>query len=279
MNYRHVYHAGNFADVLKHLVLALVVTHLKTKDKPFLVLDAHAGVGLYDLTSVPAGKTGEWRGGIGRLWTDPGLPACAQPYLDAIHALNPDGVLRYYPGSPVVAAELLRADDRLVLNEKHPQDFQTLSLRFRRDGRATVLNGDAYGTAKAAVPPPERRGLVLFDPPYEEKDEFARLTKGLKQALSRWPTGSYMVWYPIKARSQVDRVLADVVNLGPPPTLAVELMIHTDDDPNRLNGSGVLVINPPWTLEADLSVLLPVLTERLTDGGGGYSLRWLVPEE
>jgi 23S rRNA (adenine2030-N6)-methyltransferase len=278
MNYRHAYHAGNFADVLKHIVMALCIDHLKAKDKPFMVLDAHAGVGLYDLTSVPSGKTGEWEAGIGRLWGRD-LPPSAESYMRALHALNPDGALRYYPGSPVLAAELARGFDRLIFNEKHPEDFQTLSLRFRSDERVKVTDGDAYGALKAHLPPPERRGLVLIDPPYEEKDECARLTKGLGQALSRWPTGTYMVWYPIKGRAQVDRMLADVVNLAPPPTLVAEVMIHGDDDPNRLNGSGVMVINPPWMLETHLAEILPPITNLMAHNGGHWRSHWLVAEK
>lgn len=275
MNYRHAYHAGNFADVLKHITMALCIAHLKAKDKAFVVLDAHAGVGLYDLTGERAEKTGEWQAGIGRLWGQE-LPPLTGPYMEVVHALNPDGQLRYYPGSPVLAVELMRGADRLVLIEKHPEDYAELALRFRHDARVHVGNGDAYKALKAHLPPPERRGLVLIDPPYEEKDEFARLIRGLATALGRWSTGTYMIWYPIKARSAVDRVLADVVNLAPPPTLNVELMIHTDDDPNRLNGSGVIVINPPWTLEAHLADILPQVTDVMTDGRGRWRTHWLV---
>ena len=277
MNYRHVYHAGNFADVLKHAILALIIDYLKRKDTPIMVLDAHAGLGLYDLSSIEAQKTGEWMGGIGKIWGQE-IPAPLMPWLNVVRSFNPDGELRAYPGSPKVAQWLLRSDDRLVLVEKHPQDHATLAQEFRRDARVQVQLGDAYAQIKACVPPPERRGVVLIDPPYEEKDEHLKLVRGMAQALKRWPTGIYCIWYPIKARSQIDGFLGELHSLGLPPTLVTELMLRGGDDPFRLNGCGLAIVNPPWGLDTALQEALPFLVKAIAPDQGGFDLRWLVPK-
>ncbi|MDA8231960.1 MAG: 23S rRNA (adenine(2030)-N(6))-methyltransferase RlmJ [Magnetospirillum sp.] len=282
MNYRHAFHAGNFADVVKHAVLALVLDHLARKAAPFFVLDTHAGTGLYDLAGLPAGKTGEWREGIGRILAKPSPPAALSPYLDAVRAANPAGELRWYPGSPALAQALTRPQDRIALVELHPEDGDDLKRRFSRDRRVGVHRMDGYAALKGLLPPPERRGLALIDPPFEVRDETARLCKALAQACRRWSTGIYLVWYPIKARPAIDRLHADLAMLGLPPTLAAEVLVRSDDDPSRLNGSGLAVVNPPWTLDATLAELLPWLAEALAapEGGtgAGHRLEWLVGE-
>lgn len=278
MNYRHAYHAGNFADVHKHAILALVIEHLKRKDAPFLYADTHAGIGAYDLASVQAEKTGEWKSGIGRVLEQPDPPAELRPYLDAVAALNPDGGLKLYPGSPAVVSALARPNDRLALCELHPEDAETLRWSFARDKRVGVHHMDGYTALKALLPPPERRGLVLIDPPFEVRDEFERMRKGLAQAMKRWPTGLYALWYPIKARAPVDRFHADLAMLGLPKTLVAEVMIQDGDDPNRLNGCGLVLINPPWKLDESLAVLLPWLARVLAPTGFSR-LDWLVPEK
>ena len=275
MNYRHVYHAGNFADVIKHAVLALIIEYLKRKDSPLMVLDAHAGPGLYDLGGIEAQKTGEWQGGIGKLW-DREVPESLLPWLNVVKWFNPDGALNVYPGSPKLVQGLMRTQDRLVLVEKHPEDHARLAQDFRRDARVQVHLSDAYAQIKASVPPPERRGLILIDPPYEEKDEHAKLVRGLAQALKRWPTGIYCVWYPIKARSQIDAFMADLQTLPLPPTLVAELMIRSSDDPFRLNGCGLAILNPPWILEDALKEMLPFLAEAISPDQGGYKVQTLV---
>jgi 23S rRNA (adenine2030-N6)-methyltransferase len=274
MNYRHAYHAGNFADVLKHVVLSLTLIHLAKKAAPFRVIDTHAGIGMYDLAGEEAGKTGEWRGGIGRLIgpdAEP-LPAAAaelmKPYLDAVAALNPDGAPRRYPGSPCLALALMRADDRLVANELHPEDAATLRRTLARDRRAKVLELDGWLALKAQLPPKERRGVILVDPPFEEPGELDRIATGLDNARRRFGGGVYLLWYPIKDPRPLARFYEALATIAPPESLAIELLIRAPADPNRLNGCGLIVLNPPFTLEADLGVLLPILAERMSDGGG-----------
>ena len=276
MNYRHVYHAGNFADVIKHAILALIIDYLKRKDSPIMVLDAHSGPGLYDLSGVEAQKTGEWQGGIGKLWPGDTVPASMLPWLNVVRSFNPDGQLQAYPGSPKLVQWLMRSDDRLVLVEKHPQDHAQLAEEFRRDGRVYVHLADAYAQIKASVPPPERRGVVLIDPPYEEKDEHKKLVRGMAQALKRWPTGIYCIWYPIKARAQIDAFMADLNALSLPPTLVAELMIRQGDDPFRLNGCGMAIVNPPWILAEALEEMLPFLVDAIAPGQGSFNLRKLI---
>jgi len=274
MNYRHAYHAGNFADVHKHAVLTLLLAHLRRKETPFHVLDTHAGIGRYDLSGVEAGKTGEYAGGIGKLLAAPVDDPLLSPYLDLVRNDNAEGALRFYPGSPCLTRALLREQDRMTLIELHPEDAATLRALFQRDRQVTIREEDAYQALKACLPPKERRGLVLVDPPYEVTDEFQRMVKGLGEALRRWPTGIYALWYPIKSPNEVARFTDELVNFGK-PCLASELMLHPADDESRLNGSGLAVINPPWQLDEQLAALLPSLEERLGARGGTH-LRWLV---
>jgi len=286
VNYRHAYHAGNFADVLKHAVLALAIEHLKGKDAPFRVLDTHAGSGRYDLGARPAELTGEWRRGIGRLWGPeaPPLPAeAAAPlstYLDAIAALNPDDRLRWYPGSPMLAAALLRGQDRLTACELHPEHAESLRALLARDKRAKVLALDGWLALGAFLPPKERRGLVLVDPPFEQPGEFERLGRGLLEAVRRWPGGTYLVWYPLKDTPQVATFLAMVAGGGVPKALRVEFWTRSPGDAPGLAGAALLVVNPPFRLEEQLRLLGPLLVERLGQGGGArLEVDWPVPEQ
>ena len=218
MNYRHAYHAGNFADVLKHVVLALVIDYLKRKDAPFRVIDTHAGIGRYALTSSEAAKTGEWRQGIGRLIGADAeqLPSevaqAMAPYLDAVRAANAPGELAVYPGSPLIARHLMRASDLLVANELHPEDAAALRATLGRDRRIKLITLDAWTALKSLLPPKERRGVVLIDPPFEEEGELARMVEGLDQALRRFRTGVYLAWYPIKDRKPIERFHADLAS-------------------------------------------------------------------
>lgn len=282
MNYRHAYHAGNFADVVKHATLALLIEHLKAKDAPFCVLDTHAGVGRYDLSSVEAQKTGEFRDGVLRLLArDPAtLPAELEPYLAVVRALNQGRPgLRWYPGSPRLALDLLRPQDRLVLLELHPEDARTLAALFAGDARVDVHNTDGYIGLKAFLPPKPRRGLVLVDPPFERKDEFTRLARGLRQAHRRWATGQYLLWYPIKDRPPVRAFHDELKAAGIARILIAEFLLRPATDPERLNGCGLVLVNPPWRMDATLAALLPKLAPVLGAArGGGAHVDWLVPE-
>lgn len=280
MNYRHAYHAGNHADVLKHVVLARVIERLKKKDKPFRVIDAHGGIGAYDLSGAEAGKTREWEGGIGRMAEAfaADVESLLAPYRQAIAALNGGGGLARYPGSPWIAAHLMRSGDRLIANELHPDDKALLETCFRHDRRVSVTGVDAGVSIKANLPPPERRGLVLIDPPYEQKNEAARAVAMLAEGLRRFATGCFMLWYPVKADGLADGLGDAVERLGVPGTLKVELRVREAFDEGGLAGSGLAIVNPPWQLDRDLEILLPALARRLGLGNWGQgSVSWLPP--
>lgn len=276
MNYRHAFHAGNFADVLKHAVIALVLQHLVRKATPFRVVDVHAGRGLYDLAGEAAERTGEWRRGIGRLVGAgvPALDAAAEtalaPWRMAVKAVNADGMLRYYPGSPLIARALLRPGDRLIANELHPVERIALEAALAGERRAKVLNLDAWTALKALLPPPERRGLVIIDPPFEAAGEFDRLAAGVRRAQDRFATGTYVIWYPLK---DLAAAAAFLRRLKAPKRLVAELRVARPTPDGPLSACGVAVLNPPWTLEADLRALLPALVRRLAVGdGAGWHL-------
>jgi 23S rRNA (adenine2030-N6)-methyltransferase len=281
MNYRHDYHAGNFADVLKHVVLALVIEHLKRKNAPFRVIDTHAGAGLYALESAEARKTGEWCKGIGRLFrTIPPLPApiamMLAPYLDAVAAENRSGQLDRYPGSPRIARRLLRPNDTLIANELHPEDARRLAATFRRDRQTKVMAIDGWLAVRSLLPPKERRGVILIDPPFEETDEFARLANALSEGLRRFATGIFLLWYPIKDPKPVARFHALLAAQTVNKLLRVELLIRAPRDPKLLNGCGLIVVNPPHTLETALVTSMPDLCCRLAQGAGaGFRLDWI----
>lgn len=266
MNYRHIYHAGNFADVLKHAVLARLVTYMKAKDKAFRVLDTHAGLGLYDLSSEEAQKTGEWRDGIGRL-LDGDLPAemadLLAPYLDAVKALNPGGGIRLYPGSPKLARLLFRPQDRLSAMELHPDDYESLHRLFDGDFQSRVTQLDGWLALGAHLPPKEKRGIVLVDPPFEIEGEYERLADGLARAWRRFPGGVYCLWYPLKKGAPVAEFHKALKDLGIPKMLCAELSVKSDRDTMGLSGSGLIVVNPPFTLKDELGRLLPYLKEKL----------------
>ena len=270
MNYRHVYHAGNFADIVKHSLLALILEQLKTKDKPFCVLDTHAGLGLYDLTGDEATRTGEFHQGIGRILGDPHAPEALRPYLDVVRGLNPDG-LTCYPGSPWLARALLRPGDRLMACELHPDDRAALADLFAGDRAVRVFELDGYLALKSFLPFKERRGVVLIDPPFEVRDEFERLGAGLADGLRRFGTGIFIAWYPIKDRRPLTAFLARVRGLTD-KWLTVEVTLRPETESTRLNGCGLLVLNPPWRLDAALEGhIMPYFSRKLADdGAGGY---------
>lgn len=280
MNYRHAYHAGNHADVLKHVLLARVIEHLKKKDKPFRVIDTHAGAGAYGLDGIEAGKTLEWQGGIGKMGQAfaPQIEALLKPYREAVAALNPAGEVLRYPGSPEVAARLMRQQDRLIANELHPDDNIALARHFLRDSRVTVTMFDAEACVKSNLPPPERRGLVLIDPSYEERDEAERALRMLAQGTRRFATGIFMLWYPVKGDNLAGRIIAACAELALPGTLKVEMRIREVFKDGGLAGSGLVIVNPPWQLDAELRSLAPALASRLGLGEWGQAnVDWLLP--
>jgi len=274
MNYRHAYHAGNFADVLKHAVLALCLDHLRAKPAPFRVIDTHAGAGRYDLAGSEAGKTLEWADGIGRLLgvDAPPLPAPVEaglaPYLDVVRAINPDGRLTLYPGSPMIARAMLRAGDRLVVNELHPADNRALAALFRNDAEVAVMGLDGWTAVKALLPPQERRGLLLVDPPFEAPGEFELLARAVAEARKRFAAGTMLFWYPIKDAKRVEEFRAAIAQEGREKSLRAELLARRPDNPSTFNGCGLFIVNPPWTLREKLEIVLPFLAERLAQGPG-----------
>lgn len=279
MNYRHAFHAGNFGDVLKHLVLVELLTRLVAKDKPLFFLDTHAGRGHYDLEAAEARRGGEARSGILRLAARTDLPPAAQRYLQAVRGCDPanGGRIRIYPGSPRLAATLLRADDRAALCELQRREAEALRRSLAGDRRLAVHERDGYEALGALLPPRERRGLVLVDPPYEAQEaEFATLLTALGRALGRWATGVYAIWYPIKLAGPVQRFHDGLLALGAQPLLAVELCVHPRDSRAGLNGSGMAVINPPWQADAALAESLPAVHAALAaDGAGDARVAWL----
>ncbi|MBB3809355.1 23S rRNA (adenine(2030)-N(6))-methyltransferase RlmJ [Pseudochelatococcus contaminans] len=281
MNYRHAYHAGNFADCMKHALLARILLHLGQKDTPFRVIDTHAGIGLYDLGGVEAGKTLEWQEGIGRLETPLNGEAeeLLAPFREALREVKLRFGDNFYPGSPLIASLLLRAQDKAIFVEKHPADVVTLAGHLARDRRLKVLEMDGWTALKAMIPPVERRGVVLIDPPFEVEGELAHLGHALIEGRRKWNNGIFAGWYPIKDLGHTEQ-LADILrDSGVPRILRLELLVDRGDDPSRLNGCGLVVINPPWKLAADAEVLLPALAERLArDDHAGFRCDWLAGE-
>ena len=267
MNYRHAFHAGNFADILKHAMLAQVLAYLGNKPAPFAVLDTHAGRGLYDLAADEATRTGEWQGGIGRLRTplEPAAEAVLAPFRAALTATPPG----HYPGSPSIMAALARPGDRLNFVERHPEDAAVLAALFRRDKRVKVTELDGWLALPAFVPPPERRGLVLVDPPFELPGEFDRMLHGVEKAHARWPTGTYLLWYPLKDVTAAEAFAGRLAHAGIPDIIRAELRVAAIRTDGPLAGSGLIIVNPPFTLERDLAVLLPALAARLGHEGRG----------
>lgn len=282
MNYRHAFHAGSFADVFKHAVLCRILVHLREKPAPFRVIDTHAGAGVYDLTSDEASRGGEWRDGIAKLLAAklaPNVEALLKPYLEVIGALNEPGALKLYPGSPALVRAWLRSDDRLTACELEPHAAAALASQLRGDPRIKTLEIDGWTALSAYVPPNERRGLVLIDPPFERDGDFRRLSQGLAAAHRKWTTGMYVLWYPVKGRPGPEALEKAIRRLGIAKVLRAELMAGTMADIARLNGSGLILVNPPWRLEAELSVLLPALSAALArDGKGTFRLDWLSGE-
>lgn len=278
MNYRHAYHAGNHADVFKHIALARIFALMARKDTPFAYLDSHSGVGLYDLLGDEASRTGEWESGIGRLWEREGLPELVQDYLEVVRALNPDGELEFYPGSPELARRLTRSQDRVLLNELHPEDGRLLKANMGGERRIAVHQGDGWLLPRAFLPVSEKRGVLLIDPPFEQPDDLERCVAALDEAIGRMRQTVVAIWYPIKDRRQLKRFYQRLEKCSAPKLLRVELCVHPADTAERLNGSGLVIANPPWPLDEELRGLLPWLADTLAQSEGGWQLDWLIAE-
>jgi len=268
MNYRHAFHAGNFADVHKHSVLVRILVHLRRKPAAFRVIDTHAGAGRYDLLAPEPSRSGEWHDGIERVWEarrqQHGPDALLAPYLAAVVALNPDGRLRIYPGSPLIVKYLLRPQDRLIACELEPRSAAALAAALRGDARAKAVAIDGWTALGAYVPPKERRGLVLIDPPFEDGADFMHLSSALAAAYRKWPTGIYLMWYPIKDRAAPDALARRLQKLALPNVLRCELTLGPPRAEAGLVGSGLIVVNPPFTLEPDLRIFMPALRAALS---------------
>ena len=278
MNYRHAFHAGGFADVIKHIVLVRVLTYLHEKPAAFRVIDSHAGAGLYDLTSDQARRGGEWLTGIARILQarfSEATAALLKPYLDVVRAFNPQAnMLAAYPGSPLFARALLRPQDRLTACEVEPSARKALIDALRNDQQARVVDLDGWVALPAFVPPNERRGLVLIDPPFEAKDEFARLEKGFLAAFNKWPTGIFLLWYPAKSRRLTDQLARQVARAAASTRpaakcLRLEFSVAPQTQDAVLASCGLLIVNPPWTLQDELKIILPELEKPLGQGGAG----------
>ncbi len=282
MNYRHAFHAGNFADVFKHAILSRIIVHLREKPQPFRVIDTHAGPGEYDLAGEEASRTGEWRKGIGRLLGSPIAPELGKllkPYLEALKRAN-SGAFRLYPGSPLLALALMRPQDRLVACELEPGAAAVLAGKLKRDRRSKAVAIDGWVALNAYVPPKERRGLVIIDPPFEDKDDFARLAGHLAQAWRKWPTGVYALWYPIKDRGGPDALARALENSGIGKILRCEIECAAEGEVGQLGACGVIVVNPPWRLAGDLERMLPGLAAVLSAGRRGqWRIDWLAGEK
>ncbi len=273
MNYRHAFHAGNFADVTKHVLLVRILVHLLRKEAPFRVVDTHAGIGRYDLAGPEAKRTGEWQGGIGRLDAPFGddVEALLAPYRAVLDATRERYGRTVYPGSPAIVRELIRPSDRAVFVERHPADADTLTGRFNATANAKVLRLDGWTALGALLPPKERRGLVLIDPPFEEPGETEHALARLAAAIRRWPTGIYALWYPIKRGPGMDGPLARFAASLGREALRLEVLVADPAGRAGLAGSGLLVVNPPWTLAEEAGTLLPALAARLAqEPGAGF---------
>ncbi|HDR1185548.1 23S rRNA (adenine(2030)-N(6))-methyltransferase RlmJ [Pasteurella multocida] len=280
LSYRHSFHAGNHADVLKHLVLMLIIENLQQKEKGFYYLDTHAGVGRYRLFSEEAEKTAEFEQGIARLWQRDDLPEEVARYIKLIKQVNYGGkALRYYAGSPLIAAKMLRPQDRALLTELHPSDYPLLRNNFKEFDNVTTKRDNGFQQLKATLPPKERRGLVLIDPPYELKEDYDLVVNAIEEGYKRFATGIYAIWYPVVLRQQTKRILKGLEKTGIHKILQIELAVRPDSDQRGMTASGMIVINPPWTLTQQMQNILPYLTDVLVpEGTGSWTVKWITPE-
>lgn len=280
LSYRHGFHAGNFADVLKHTVLVHMLEYMIQKDKPLRIIDTHAGAGVYKLNGPQAQKNREFDNGIGQLWTHTQTPAAISRLLELVRNINEGGQLQLYPGSPLIAQTLMRPIDRLFLHELHPADFQFLRDCMRNDKRVRVEHEDGFGGLQALLPPPDRRALVLLDPSYEVKNDYQHLVKQIVQAHKRFATGTYAIWYPVVLRQRIDEMELALKKSGIKNIQLMEFGLHADNPEHGMTSSGMIVINPPWTLWGAMEETLPWLVNNLSENNSGfYRLEQLVAEK
>lgn len=279
LSYRHSFHAGNYADVLKHIVQLLILEALQQKEKGFLYLDTHAGAGLYSLQSFEAEKTAEFTEGIGYLWERDDLPEIVRHYLQQVKQVNPKDKLNFYPGSPLLAANLLRPQDRAILTELHPSDYPLLRKNMQKFSNIQVKRENGFQQLKSALPPKERRGFVLIDPPYELKEDYQLVVEAIVEGYKRFATGTYAIWYPVVLRQQIKKMIHSFEATQIRKILQIELGIRPDSTQRGMTASGMIVINPPWKLESQMREILPYLSEVLAPAGTGHwSVNWITPE-
>ena len=277
-SYRHAFHAGNHADVLKHAIFVNILDYFNRKDAPYWVIDTHAGAGLYDLRSEWALTNGEFVDGLDSVLQAPDMPAMIERYLEEVQAFNPDGVANYYPGSPWLALRALRDRDRLRLFEMHPSEAEVLQHNVAEQGRAamrqtTVYEADGFEGLKSQLPPPTRRSIVIMDPSYEDKQDYRRTLQAVNEGLKRFATGCFAVWYPLVQRREVQELTRSLERLETPWVHASLTVRKPSDDGFGLHGSGMFIVNPPWTLHAELEETMPWLKDKLgMDDRAGFSL-------
>lgn len=281
LSYRHSFHAGNHADVLKHIVLSLIIDSLKKKEKPFLYLDTHSGAGRYQLSHHHAQKTNEYREGVDPIWQQrDNAPALLKPYLSVLKHYNDTDDIQYYPGSPLIAKQLLRQNDELQLAELHPSDYPLLKKEFANDARASVLQTDGYQLLKSKLPPSSRRGVILIDPSYEMKNDYERVIDGIKEGYKRFATGVYALWYPVVQRQHIKKLIRALKESHIPNILQIELGVKPDNAQLGMTASGMIVINPPWQLATQMRTLFTWLYPLLVPTKTGHTLiEQLVPEK
>ncbi len=279
LSYRHAFHAGNHADVIKHIALVLTLDYYTQKDKPFWYIDTHAGAGLYRLQATEAQKTQEYVQGIQALCHVPQPPASIEHYLSLVQALNPPNKLLHYPGSPWLAAQCLRPQDALYLFELHPTDAQLLRENLQQHPRTHINQQDGLKSLPGLLPPVTRRAVVLIDPSYELKSDYQAVLQTVQKAHKRLANGTYLLWYPVITRERVQGMIQALQNSGIPDILQVEWCVQTDHDGLGMTGSGLFIINPPWTLAKTMQDLLPLLTQHLAPSQGFYTIQQITPEK
>jgi 23S rRNA (adenine2030-N6)-methyltransferase len=279
LSYRHIYHAGNHADILKHIIVSEICKHLIKKDAPFFYLDTHAGIGQYPLDSAQAQKNKEFQSGIARLLEEENLPDAIESLLDIVRDMNPDNKLAFYPGSPKIVNYYVRQKDKLHLCELHPNDYPVLAALFPNKRKANVVKDNGFDAVKSMLPPPQKRGFVLMDPPYEVKKDYQYVVQALQDGHKRFPQGSYAIWYPVLNRKQADNLLRAVETTKIRNVLLVEMTIRDSEKERGMAGSGMIIVNPPWTLEKEANEFLPVLTKLLAeDAHADFQVSWITPE-
>jgi 23S rRNA (adenine2030-N6)-methyltransferase len=281
LSYRHAFHAGNFADVLKHCVLTLVLDYMTRKEKGFHYIDSHSGAGMYQLADEFAQKTGEYKDGITKLINEQNIPEALQPYVDLIKELNPNSEtsdLDLYPGSPGIAKRFMRRQDSTHLFELHPTDIQHLNDFCYRWKKVFVKQSDGYQGVLGLLPPPSRRGVVLIDPPYELKEDYQKAVNTIIKAYNKFATGTYILWYPVVKRELVNEMKLTFINSDIKNLLQVEFCLSDDTDEYGMTGTGLFIVNPPWQLAKKMSEVLPYLKEKLGNANSSFTIEQLIAE-